>query len=662
MDVFGHIRDLSKQVVFQIPLNQRGYAWEKANWEALISDINGLDDGVNHYCGPIVITTTQEKKSINRVYNQDLPVVNIEDGQQRVTTLILAALAIVQECERRKEELEPLADMKNTLIKEVLYWSEDGMARSEDYNNRRLVAENREVDRFLEDLFTGRSSRSDKNASMSRLEKMLKLQKKYLNTLTAEGIYKVYQNLFARIQFVFVDLKKHKINPHVAFHTINSRGVPLRAFDIVKNSLMYEASKFGGAEQVESSWFKAVSDLDDAGLSSREDEFLKLSFSMNFEEGSVSPPVGEKIIDHVIKKQGAADRQRITSFCQAWEELIRSYCFVTKSDKWEFYKGGKNESATNRYVDSLRRIDSMKLSGISRPLFVAIECRIEDEETKARLGVLIEKFVFRVWCVGKRRVTFLGRHILDLSSALYHGKKTARDVELTIVKWISKYGPLDDLLIDMFDTNRLNYDNWETNRLHYFLLEYEHHLGSQSEHPVAWKKESDQVEHICPQILTKESDEKRFERLTAEWQEAFETAYTWQRNRHRLGNLSLTRQNQELQAKAWNDKKGLYNKDSSTLSEKQLESFTNNKGWTPTSIKLRELAMARFFVKRWNIGLDSEQQLKTPEVFSDMLGNTNLGESVVSIYDAHTISEVATSDNEETIIESDKVSLEESED
>ena len=438
MDGIGNFIELAQTVVFQIPLNQRGYAWEKANWDALISDVEGLEDNVNHYCGPLVITKTLEVKKVLRGFNNDIPIVNVEDGQQRVTTLILAALAFVHECDSRSEELARVQQYKEQLIKNVLFWADEALAPIESYTNRRLIAQNTKYDRFLEDLFReGKGTPS--NAAMRRLNKMLQHQRKFFSKKDDEGMYKSFQDLYSRLQFVIVELTQNRINPNVAFHTINSRGVPLRAFDIVKNSLMHRGEQFNESINVERSWFKSVSKLDDSGLAQNEDDFLKLAFSLTFQRGQVTGNASEKIIEMVSEGDAALTQRRIQQIAKGWEDLVGPYCKVCSPRKNEFYIDSRtNSSANNIYIHSLRRIDSMQLSGIPRPLFVAVEFVVEDIEAKARIGILLEKFVFRIWCVGKKRTNFLQNAILKLASDLIHGDISLKSVEFTLIKWIAK--------------------------------------------------------------------------------------------------------------------------------------------------------------------------------------------------------------------------------
>lgn len=74
---------------FIIPRNQRRYVWDEKQWRELIGDIiyiknrkdNNNQDDINHFLGTIVL---QENDNY----------MEIIDGQQRITTLLLSLAAI----------------------------------------------------------------------------------------------------------------------------------------------------------------------------------------------------------------------------------------------------------------------------------------------------------------------------------------------------------------------------------------------------------------------------------------------------------------------------------------------------------------------------------------------------------------------------------------
>ena len=77
--------------VFKVPENQRGFAWKKEHFDALIRDIKIADKlrQNKHYVGPVVVENTGYQLRDKEM--RDLNIVSLEDGQQRITTLMFIA-------------------------------------------------------------------------------------------------------------------------------------------------------------------------------------------------------------------------------------------------------------------------------------------------------------------------------------------------------------------------------------------------------------------------------------------------------------------------------------------------------------------------------------------------------------------------------------------
>lgn len=83
------IGEILNRAVFDIPRNQRRYVWEKNNWKELLEDIifSCRDNTTSHFLGSIVLE--------NKGKNNGLDYYTIIDGQQRITTIVLSLMAIL---------------------------------------------------------------------------------------------------------------------------------------------------------------------------------------------------------------------------------------------------------------------------------------------------------------------------------------------------------------------------------------------------------------------------------------------------------------------------------------------------------------------------------------------------------------------------------------
>ena len=84
--------------IFQIPNYQRGYAWEIKQWKDFVQDIDALidDEIISHYTGTIVIYQPNTKPA-EYYGTKKLEIVDIVDGQQRLTTCSLYLSIILKE-------------------------------------------------------------------------------------------------------------------------------------------------------------------------------------------------------------------------------------------------------------------------------------------------------------------------------------------------------------------------------------------------------------------------------------------------------------------------------------------------------------------------------------------------------------------------------------
>ena len=77
------------KVIFEIPRNQRRYVWNRDNWHDLYEDIIfSISEEKPHFMGSIVLEETSKK--------HDLTYYTIIDGQQRISTVTFAIIAIMK--------------------------------------------------------------------------------------------------------------------------------------------------------------------------------------------------------------------------------------------------------------------------------------------------------------------------------------------------------------------------------------------------------------------------------------------------------------------------------------------------------------------------------------------------------------------------------------
>ena len=91
----SQVLDIENNIKYFIPKYQREYIWGKENWEELISDIE--DSEGDHFIGSIICINKS-----NDAFGQQM--LEIVDGQQRLTTISILFCAIYQLIQRKRNE------------------------------------------------------------------------------------------------------------------------------------------------------------------------------------------------------------------------------------------------------------------------------------------------------------------------------------------------------------------------------------------------------------------------------------------------------------------------------------------------------------------------------------------------------------------------------
>ena len=228
-------------VQFRVPLYQRPYVWDRDHqWEPLWDDVAALAERclsperqvIHHFLGAIVVR--QQPSPVGTLEVRD-----VIDGQQRLTTLQL------------------LGDAVEEAIRE------DGGPAIESKKLRKLVLNDTDLfsgdDRFKvwptnADQSVYRLAMTDQDKVPAELvDKTIARAHAYFksearawandgdsNYSTAERYAALVKAISYGLHLVVIDLSEDD-NAQAIFETLNARGTPLLASDLVKNHLLHEA-------------------------------------------------------------------------------------------------------------------------------------------------------------------------------------------------------------------------------------------------------------------------------------------------------------------------------------------------------------------------------------------------------------------------------------
>ena len=628
--------DFVREKFVIIPKNQRGYAWSAENFDQLVQDVKRLPERYVHYAGPILFL--QRDAEVFHPSHSRVTPVTIEDGQQRSTTLFLLARILLDYFKRNMSgEHNRIRELELTLFQ-----------LNGEESIRRLKSENSSFDNLLLSLIerSGEDLPELVSASMRRLNNMYRHILSYVEQLDEDEVRVLFENIFVRLRFVAIDLKHERVNASIAFHTTNSRGVPLKAFDIVKNHLMYfveqrneRLSLYGDVRlnpvfnfsksEVEKCWFNTVTCLEKNKLGDKEDEFLIFAFRVfensnaaikkNQIAGKIEACFPDNDLDegHSPAENGLEDvLRKVKKFTDLWISLAEHYSeILNKSKLLEIYA---NPGEWVDWAHSILKIHALNKKGIFNELLTCCRVKFSPDDNTA-IAKLCYLAVFRVFAIQKgRRVDHHGGEIRSLVNEVFIGHKDAREVQHFLVRIILRSGDLDDCVRALFGENAITYAS-KSLELGWFLTEYEYHLCNISGTlPARFDRDKKTIEHILPQHSGGE-EHMTYYQLKQSWKDAWKEQ-EYRAFKHRIGNLVMTNHNSVLGAKSYEkkcrDNGYCYSAVESSKSEKEL--VDKYPIWNLKNMRKRELVLFQFFLDEYSIEHPFEKDgVKAPKSLSE---------------------------------------------
>lgn len=219
--------------IYNVPVYQRKYVWKEDNIKSLFEDIKDLTDEDNSentlYLGNILINNDQNKKTW------------IVDGQQRITTFILLFKALIDEIESKVDNYSYLyIDTVKNKLNKLIY-----MQDSNEPNIRLKISEKDNREKFEKLIETsdyinifdnnkkelGKIKRKNNtNIFFNNYFYFRKLIREFLEEENIDKIIEIFENIW----MIKINLQKSD-NELKIFETLNSKGTPLNAIDLIKN-------------------------------------------------------------------------------------------------------------------------------------------------------------------------------------------------------------------------------------------------------------------------------------------------------------------------------------------------------------------------------------------------------------------------------------------
>lgn len=224
--------------LFRVPPYQRSYSWGVEQWEDLWTDLEDLRarPQASHYMGALVVEAVSDRSF------------QIIDGQQRVTTLSVLALAVVARLLRMAEDgQEPEANRERAAALRARFLGEKDPASLMESSKLSL---SKADDPFYQDNLlqlrpplTPRSL-SSSNRKLWECFQYFSKQLDHAFSKDAPGadVARLLSETVGR-QLVFILITvDDEVNAYTVFETLNARGLELSATDLLKNYLFSRVS------------------------------------------------------------------------------------------------------------------------------------------------------------------------------------------------------------------------------------------------------------------------------------------------------------------------------------------------------------------------------------------------------------------------------------
>ncbi|MGX5858599.1 DUF262 domain-containing protein [Dyadobacter jiangsuensis] len=230
------------QARYEIPFFQRGYAWEKPQWDKLLEDLDNevlaqIEDGdydnQEHFFGPVVVL---EKMGGHHSLKRFLVI----DGQQRITTIYLM-LGLIMRLMQEKQALSPEASGYIYQLQNLIFNNVDD---ADEYF--RIKVFSTKGDRYPTFLaLLGRNPQSPKLQedqqlyvpAQNHVDQLVKYLRKTWKNRSVPELWQLSQALLRSLKIVWIPLDGAKDDAQAIFESLNAAGLPLSASELLCNYL-----------------------------------------------------------------------------------------------------------------------------------------------------------------------------------------------------------------------------------------------------------------------------------------------------------------------------------------------------------------------------------------------------------------------------------------
>ena len=237
--------DPESPVVFRIPRYQREYTWKIKDWENLFDDV--MENPTGYFLGSIIV--------IDHGHDPETGITELEviDGQQRLTTISILLTAFYSIFKEHKNDFLEDDEIYSTYLNlknRLLLKGKKGMTKVVP----QVQSKNLEDYRALLSEFVGLDyqKKKKKKAGLRKIYRAYRyFHERILQKIdNSEDFINEALDLLKKINssvLVQISVSSHS-DAYVLFESLNNRGTPLTAVDLIKNTLLAKLAGTNDAE------------------------------------------------------------------------------------------------------------------------------------------------------------------------------------------------------------------------------------------------------------------------------------------------------------------------------------------------------------------------------------------------------------------------------
>lgn len=543
--------------LYNIPLYQRAYTWGLNEWNTLFNDILYNDNG--YFLGSIICVNSAKSTMQNDVEFQ------LIDGQQRLTSLSILLLAIYNKLSAFKSnfsenQLDRLKDIK----KEIVMLADPDSDEDIYIPRLRLQVQGNNQEDYL-GLLTKYKILSNydipKNIGNRRILKAFNAFTKNIESYLEEDDVDKVKKIFGLLDkinssvLVFIEVDSNK-DAYMLFESLNNRGIPLSAIDLIKNHLISEADDKKNpkiAEQAFRQWERIIRLLGEEY--GDQERFLRQYYNSFREELNMDYRSED---DKNMYPLGYLATK--SSILEIYEKMINNnyQSFLNELEsKAKIYSILINNASDENEIPELKNslINLERIQGAPSYLLLLYVISNKDSLslTYADINEIVEylvKFFVRRNLTDFPNTRNLNKIFMDTVSLIRD--KNENVVELIIGKLKYESSSDKDFKSKLEDDVYIN--NYDATR--FLLCYYEEKYSTKEIHTDLWEKDKHNksvwtIEHIFPEG---ENIPQEWIDMIADGDKDKADLYR-EKYVHKLGNLTITGYNQNLSNMSFDKKK-----------------------------------------------------------------------------------------------------------